>query len=297
MHPDARILEALAKLGDDRRIVRGRRLSGGEAQAVWWIELDDGTRRVAKTTPSSHAERLRSEADGLRALARAGHLLVPGVEELIELDTCAVLVMDAFDHGNASETSWRAFGRALAEHHLATDADQYGWTRDNFIGATPQINTRCDDWVRFNAEHRLGFQVRLAHCRHRLGSRGHELMQRVIDRLDSFIPRRPQPTLLHGDLWSGNALATMIDAKPSIAVIDPAVSIGDAWADIAMMRMFGEFPQCCFDAYAEVNLDQDLLEQRILVYQLYHTLNHLNLFGAGYLGSCVRIAQSLLAML
>jgi len=119
------------------------------------------------------------------------------------------------------------------------------------------------------------------------------LLRRVIERMGDFLPRKPRPALLHGDLWSGNALAARTKDGVRIGVIDPAVYVGDAWADIAMMRMFGGFPPSCLDSYHAATNDTDGVEERVLVYQLYHMLNHLNLFGGGYKGSALGIAHRL----
>src|SRR5690606_7037940 len=117
----------------------------------------------------------------------------------------------------------------------------------------------------------------------RLGRDEAALIQRVIDQLESLIPRKPKPALLHGDLWSGNALpAQDHTGRKRIALIDPAPSIGDGWADIAMMELFGGFPRACCDAYAARNPDQANIRTRIGVYQLYHILNHINIFGRSY---------------
>jgi len=111
-----------------------------------------------------------------------------------------------------------------------------------------------------------------------------------------MIPDRPKPAWLHGDLWSGNALPTTdADGSSRIAVIDPAAYIGDGWADIAMMRLFGGFPAACFHAYEQCVDDDDRIEKRIAVYQLYHVLNHLNLFGRGYAGQALAIADRLVS--
>ena len=115
-------------------------------------------------------------------------------------------------------------------------------------------------------------------------------IQSVIDRLDRLVLRRPRPSLLHGDLWSGNALPL---ADGGVAVIDPACSYGDSWFDIGMMRLFGGFPDACFDAWREGQEDRAQSSERTDVAQLYHLLNHVNLFGAGYVGQVCTIVERL----
>jgi fructosamine-3-kinase len=123
-----------------------------------------------------------------------------------------------------------------------------------------------------------------------LAGSAHSFVMDAIDAFDRVLPERPRPSLLHGDLWSGNALA-LVDG--TVAVIDPAPSVGDGLADIAMMQIFGGFPATCFRAYAQAR-GVELAEQRLAAYRLYHMLNHLLIFGSGYLGSVKREASILL---
>ena len=118
-------------------------------------------------------------------------------------------------------------------------------------------------------------------------------IQVVIDTLEDHIPLYPKPSLLHGDLWSGNAIPTGVGDDERIAVIDPACYIGDGWADIAMMKLFGGFPDPCIEAYSASVSDHAQLDSRIAVYQLYHILNHVNLFGRSYVRQAMAIAGSL----
>lgn len=269
-------------------------ISGSGDQEVRRVTLGDESTRIIKSLPLPQRDRLDAEADGLRALARSGRVTVPVCSPPVVVDQRAYLVMDEITPSRLqSDDAWIAFGRSLAEHHGSCAESRYGWHRDNYIGQTPQTNTRCDDWVRFNADHRLGFQLSLAHQRGLLSASDQALLRLVIDRLDTLIPRNPRPSLLHGDLWSGNALPTVIHGRQCIALIDPGVSVGDGWADIAMMRLFGGFPPSCHKAYMDATRDRDQIEQRVLVYQLYHMLNHLNIFGDSYRGSVISIASQL----
>jgi fructosamine-3-kinase len=295
MRSNHTIQTALKQAGLSTEIAHQRVLSGGATQQVIKLTLSDGSSRVAKLASGTEAERIRAEADGLRALREHGHLLVPE-HNLTEDDTLACLLMDHLSPANSTTNhDWTRFADELADHHQAPTGERFGWRRDNFIGATPQPNGWCDDWVEFNAEHRLGHQLRLAKEQN-ADSTITDPIERVIEHLADFIPRRPHPALLHGDLWSGNVLPTTHQGETRIAVIDPAVSIGDAWADIAMLKLFGSPPSIFFDTYEQRCQDRERVPQRILVYQLYHMLNHLNLFGGGYEGSVSSIAQRLLSM-
>jgi fructosamine-3-kinase len=208
---------------------------------------------------------------------------VPEVVEVGEHAGAAVLLMEGLDPVPAGERDWSRFGGELAALHAAAAGPAYGFDHDNHLGTTPQPNGWCDDWVRFNAERRLGHQLDLAARRGVLEPAEAAAVERVVARLGDLLPARPPPALLHGDLWHGNALACAGgDGRVRIALVDPACSFGDGWADVAMMRLFGGFPDSAFASYAAAAGSPPDIDDRIAVYQLYHALNHLNLFGRGY---------------
>ncbi len=271
-----------------------RDLSGGCIHQVSHVTLSGGVQVVAKTNRADHLPMFEEEAAGLRALAATGVVLVPEPLAVTGSGPTAVLLMTALHPQPPSSESWRRFGGELAALHASpAPGSDYGFDTDNHLGTTPQPNRWCDDWVRFNTDHRLGHQLAMATSRRLLHADEARRVERVLGRLDELIPRRPRPALLHGDLWSGNALPAIGDDGARVAVIDPACSYGDGWADIAMMKLFGGFPQDCFDAYAAAVDDREDLEQRIAVYQLYHVLNHVNLFGRGYIQQAIGLARSL----
>lgn len=279
----------------EQTIISIRDLSGGCIHRVQETCLHDGATVVAKTNSAAHLHMFQEEADGLRALAHTNTLLVPRPLAVIESAGVAVLLMTAIKSAAVSPRAWTRFGEELARLHQTDAGRRYGFQTDNHLGTTAQPNTWCDDWVRFNAEHRLGHQLDLAAKRGRLDTSEAARIQRVIDALEDHIPRQPKPALLHGDLWSGNALPACggHDATERIGVIDPACCIGDGWADIAMMKLFGGFPENCIEAYAANIPDHAQRDSRIAVYQLYHVLNHVNLFGRSYVGQAMAIAGSL----
>jgi protein-ribulosamine 3-kinase len=294
MHTDAIITHAIREAGICGPLARVQAISSDAHQSVLSIELENARRFIAKVVGNDQRERLTAEQNGLRALSQSATLHVPTTQPIVDADGHSVLIMACLETAQAArEEAWARFGDELAQHHLSHHGDAFGWEIDNFIGATPQINTRCDDWVEFNAVHRLGYQLRLARDRGLVPGSESSQVTGVIDRLDRLIPRRPHPALLHGDLWSGNVIPTPIGSETRISLIDPAVYVGDGWADIAMFRLFGSPPHAFERAYAEINADHDQLSTRILVYQLYHMLNHLNLFGTSYLGSVLRICDRL----
>ena len=193
----------------------------------------------------------------------------------------AYLLLEYLELGSAGD--FAALGRMLASAHRRP-APRFGWARDNYIGSTPQKNAWCDDWAEFWLTRRWQPQLEWA--------RGKGVNLPTIDPLPFLRNHKPQPSLLHGDLWSGNAGFT----KEGPVVFDPAVYYGDREADLAMTELFGGFPREFYQAYNETFPLDAGYEKRKHLYNLYHLLNHLNLFGGGYLGQ-VKSTLSLLGSL
>jgi fructosamine-3-kinase len=280
-------------LNDDLRAAVERALSAPTARwqpcgATGWGEawscVTAKGRYFVKLASGRHAAMLACEADGLVALARTATVRVPQVAAAGACDGMAFLALEWLDLG--AGTSGGALGRALAALHRCEAprgpaGDRFGWHRDNWIGGTPQANGWCDDWCTFFRDRRLGPQLALA------AANGFRVLRQDGERLLAMLPRlldhRPAPSLVHGDLWSGNA-ATLRDGTP--VVFDPAVYVGDREVDVAMTELFGglgaEFRSAYEDAWP---LDAGHAMRRD-VYDLYHLLNHLNLFGSAYLERC-----------
>jgi fructosamine-3-kinase len=244
-----------------------------------------------KRAPLAQREMFDAEADGLARLRQAGALRVPEVLALGSTDDEAFLVLEWLDLAEPGAVSEERLGEALAWQHR-NRGSAYGLERDNFIGATPQSNVLTGDWVAFWRERRLLFQLELAASNGhtgRLQDRGRQLA----DVMDVFFASyRPAMSLLHGDLWGGNR-AALADGTP--VVFDPAVYYGDREADIAMTYLFGSFSPRFYSAYvATWPLDQAAGTRRAL-YNLYHVLNHLNLFGGGYRAQAEGMIDRLLA--
>ena len=288
------ICRILTGQGGCDRIDRVEDLSGGCIHRVQRLTLADGARIVVKLAEASRRGLFEEEAASLRALRATGTLRVPEVFAVAADERHAVIMMESLESARASGETWARFGESLAALHHAEAGSRYGFEMDNHLGTTPQPNRWCDDWVTFNREYRLGHQLRLARAGGGLSAAEANRVQRLIDRLDAFLPTAPRPALLHGDLWSGNALPTMdVAGGVEIAVIDPATSVGDGWADIAMMKLFGGFAPATFERYAAEVTDHDLVSERLAVYQLYHVLNHVNLFGRGYAGQAMALLDGL----
>ena len=258
-------------------IGRATAASGGCIHSNWVLESGE-TRYFAKTNDAGLAATLAAEADGLVALAGTG-LRVPRPIAQGEADGRAFLVLEHLALGRGTDIAFRELGRGLARLH-AHHGGAFGWHRDNFIGLTAQSNARHGPWAEFWRRERLAPQLDLAA---RNGYRGalQALGRRVMDVVPQLLAgHAPAPSLLHGDLWSGNA-GFLADGAP--VVFDPAVYYGDAEADLAMTELFGGFPASFYEGYREVRPIDDGYPLRRVLYNLYHVLNHLNLFGSGYL--------------
>ncbi len=229
-----------------------------------------------------------AEADALRVLAAAGAVRVPRVICTGASLGHAWLVLEHIALGGPSDMP--GLGRQLAAMHRHLGPG-FGWHADNFIGASPQQNGWTGDWAEFWRTRRLGPQLDLAKANGngaRLSVEGERLLSRIDALLDGH---RPAAALLHGDLWGGNA-AFASDGTP--VIFDPAAYYGDREADLAMTELFGGFSPAFYAAYREAwPLDGGYPLRRDL-YNLYHLLNHLNLFGGGYLGQCLGAIDRLL---
>ena len=245
----------------------------------------------AKMNDADRAPMFAAEAEGLAALADAQALRLPRVIAQGSDDERAWIVMEWLELAPLDAKSGAALGRSLARLHR-TPRERFGWARDNFIGASPQVNGWSDDWHAFWRDRRLHAQLRLA-ARNRLPSRLIDRGERLAaDCAAFFATYRPIPSLLHGDLWSGNA-AALEGGMP--CVFDPAVYVGDREADLAMTEMFGGFPGDVGVAYrTEFPLDDGYTVRREL-YNLYHVLNHANLFAGNYVAQAAQSIERLVA--
>ena len=250
-----------------------------------------GTDYFVKLNNASQLDMFVAEADGLNELRQCTALHIPVPVCYGNDEQSAWLVMENLSLGGRGDPVVLAEG--LAAMHRITAA-QYGWFRSNTIGATPQENTCSDDWIEFWQRHRLQFQLDLAERRGaaaRLLSQGERLLLDLPVLFDSY---QPVASLLHGDLWSGN-YAYLPSGEPTL--FDPAVYYGDREADLAMTELFGGFGADFYAAYNNAwPLDSGYRTRKTL-YNLYHILNHFNMFGGGYLGQAQRMMDSLLSEL
>ena len=246
----------------------------------------------------NHAARVamfEAEADGLAEIAASRTVRVPeplcfGADKQY---SWLVLEWLPLSSAGLSRESAARLGEHLAAMH-AVHAERFGWVRDNTIGSTPQSNRQEQSWIVFWREHRLRPQLELAQ-RNGHRARLQIVGERLLERLPAlFSGHDPRPSLLHGDLWGGNA-AAIVDGTP--VIFDPAVYYGDREADLAMTELFGGFPASFYSAYHAASPLSAGYAVRRELYNLYHVLNHLNLFGAAYLRQGEAMIDGLLAEL
>jgi fructosamine-3-kinase len=245
----------------------------------------------AKVNDAERKEVFEAEADGLEALRAAQAVNVPRVVAVGADDEQSWLVLQWLELGALDPHSAANLGVALAAQHRKPQ-EQFGWGRDNFIGASTQPNGWSVDWLAFWRDRRLMTQLRLA-ARNRLPSRMIDRGERLAADCDAFFTNyTPAKSLLHGDLWGGNAAA--IEGQVP-AVFDPAVYVGDREADIAMTELFGGFPKDFLAAYRAAWAPDDGYPTRRGFYNLYHVLNHANLFAGGYVRQAEQSIEALIA--
>jgi len=250
-----------------------------------------GRAYFVKTNAPGLAEMFAAEATGLDEIGRTRTVRVPRHVCHGTGPTASWIALEFLELQSPDDRGMRALGRSLARLHRVMGG-RHGWQRDNTIGSTPQINTPTADCIAFWREQRLGFQLELAVAKGH-GGRLIEGGRRLMEQLPAFFTGyAPAPSLLHGDLWSGNAGMT---ASGEPVIYDPAVYYGDREADLAMTELFGGFPHSFYDAYrTEYPLDAGY-ETRKHLYNLYHVLNHLNLFGGGYRAQAEGMIERLLS--
>lgn len=232
---------------------------------------------------------LASECDGLTALAGSNAIKVPRPVMLESLGPTSVLVSDFIELGTP-RCRYRALAsdlHAMHSHHGAA----FGWHRDNYIGQSRQINAQCGNWLEFFLNHRIMHQLELAFENGHLDSSWPPSEQLPDAVTEILRHHHPKPSLLHGDLWSGN-LGFNPDGTP--VIFDPAVYFGDYETDLAMTALFGGLPDSFYSMYQSLQPMAQGWELRRSVYNLYHILNHLNIFGRGYLAHATELMASII---
>ncbi len=263
-------------------------VGGGDISHAARVRLADGRQALVKWHADALPGLFTAERRGLELLGSANALRVPAVlaqSEAVDRDTLskrcpAFIVLEWLGRGSSTRDVAEILGRGLATMHRVT-VTTFGLDHDNFIGANPQPNQPAEDWVTFFREQRLRFQMELARRKGRLPSQRARRLEKLLAHLGDWLPAHPPASLLHGDLWGGNWLVT---ASGEPALIDPAVYYGHREAELAFTELFGGFPTAFYGAYNQTWPLDSGYEERKDMYNLYHLLNHLNLFGEGYGG-------------
>lgn len=287
------IAQALAvATGQAFLVAKSRPVSGGSINQAVCLE-GSGRRFFVKFNAAECLPMFQAEAAGLQAMAQTAALRVPRpIAHGLDCDR-SWLALEFVDFGRPGPATSGRLGEGLATLHGQV-AGQFGWSRDNTIGSTAQLNTWTDDWKAFFADKRLAYQLSLAR-QNGAPSTLIDLGQSVREAVPQFFSNyEPVPSLLHGDLWSGNCAADT-DGEP--VVFDPATYYGDREADLAMTELFGGFDDSFYEAYSAAwRLDPGYSTRKDL-YNLYHVLNHFNLFGGGYAVQANDLANRLLAQI
>lgn len=279
-----------AHTGNAFRITSACPVGGGSMHTALRVEDATGSAYFVKLGDAASAPMFEAEADGLAAIAASASFRTPAVIACAVDGAHAFIVLEHLDlRPLQSAEDGERFAEALVRLHRDR-GDTFGWPRDNFIGRNPQQNTPHANWAHFFVEHRL--RPQFAQAREKgFGNDLHREGERLFDRVPAlFLDYRPQESLLHGDLWHGNA-GVLADGTP--VVFDPAVHRGDRESDLAMSELFGGFPASFYVEYRKAWPLHEDYERRKLLYSLYHVLNHLNLFGRGYLREAMRLANRL----
>lgn len=261
---------------------------GGDINRAARAELADGTSVFVKHRPGAPPGTYAVEADGLDWLAKAGSLRIPDVRGVGDDSEPRILVLEWIEQGRRGPAHDEELGRGLAALHTA-GADRFGYPIDNLIGSIAQPNGRRRDWPSFYGEQRILAMTRTAIDNGRLPASFGARAERLATRLPELLGPPEPPARLHGDLWSGNAIA---DSSGAPVIVDPAVYGGHREVDLAMMRLFGGFSDRVFAAYEEVAPLAPGASERVRLLQLYPLVVHVVLFGGSYVGSVDRTLEA-----
>lgn len=278
--------------GENVQIERGFPVQGGDINKSYGIQLSNGNLLFMKSNEKSKVDFFVKEVHNLKAIAKTNTIATPkilgfGTEDGEEVGY-SFLLLDFVELGNLDADFWENFAETLGNMHKSTteafiskedlaEGKIFGFYEDNYIGKTKQINSPKITWVDFFRENRLAPQFKMAEKY--FSTEDSKLIDKLLDNLADFLIEPRSPSLLHGDLWAGNV---MCDTKPQAMLIDPACYVGHPEADIAMTELFGGFSDRFYAAYKNTGLLQPQYEERRDLYNLYHLINHLNMFGESY---------------
>ena len=262
------------------RIISTRPLSGGDINQAAKVETREGFWFAKWNSADAFPGMFEAEAKGLELLRRAGELFVPAVVGFGEMQNESMLLLEYVDSKRENPGFWHDFGRSLAAMHKHTEV-YFGLDHHNYIGSLPQYNHKKDSWVDFFISCRLEEQIKMARNKGRIDKTTITRFERLYGRLNDFFPQE-KPSLLHGDLWSGNF---MTSHKGDACIIDPAVYYGHRLMDLGMTKLFGGFSHEFYDAYHNEFPLESNWREAIEIANLYPLMVHVNLFGGGYMGT------------
>ena len=264
-------------------------MAGGSINSAFLLTDKNGQQYFVKTNQPGQLAMFEAEAHGLQALASSHTLRVPETVCFGENPAQSYIVLEYLDMCGSADQ--RLLGEQLAAMHRVT-AEKFGWEIDNTIGATFQPNSWTADWLTFWREQRLGFQLQLA-AKNGYGGELQSLGEKLLLEMPKlFSGRKLKASMLHGDLWGGN-VAGLKDGTP--VIYDPAFYYGDREADLAMTYVFGGFTADFYASYQQAFPLDDGFAVRKIFYNIYHIINHLNMFGGGYHGQAINMLEQVLA--
>ena len=279
--------------GDSTEIKTSLPVGGGDINEASCLVLNNAEKVFVKSNRSDRLGFFEAEEAGLAAIKATGTLSVPEIigKGIDEKRSIAFLMMRFVEGRQRTGDFWSIFGCELAQMHLAgtgsfTGEGSFGFFDDNYIGATKQINDVKDNWIDFFRECRLEPQFKMAE--RYFNDADIKGFVRLLDRLPDIMEEPKKPSLLHGDLWSGNFI---VGTDGKAWLIDPAAYVGHFEADLAMTELFGGFREEFYRAYNEVKPVGAGYKDRKEIYNLYHLMNHLNLFGPAYLSEVLRTVR------
>ena len=272
------------------KVNSSKTLAGGSISQSKCITGKDGRKFFCKENDLRFLPFFEVEAVALKQIKTTNTIRVPNVITFGKTASSSFLVLEFIEEGSTSPKGQELMGKQLASMHKK-EQPFFGWEKDNCIGSTPQPNPKSENWVDFYREHRLQHQLQLAAQK----GRSFDNAERLLLNLEYFFETySPQPSLLHGDLWGGNASH---DSSGNPFIFDPATYYGDREVDIAFTYMFGGFSSSFYQGYEkEYPLDGGFAIRKPL-YNLYHELNHFNLFGGGYASSAQSSINQLVSRL
>lgn len=282
--PDAVANAFVKAIGE--KILEIRSIHGGDINDAWKVSTRHNHYFVKVNNSAQAHQMLSTELKGLELLSASQVISTPTPLTCEEAGGYSFLVLPYIEEGIKNNIFWDSFGQQLAQLHQQTQ-EQYGLHFNNFIGWLPQSNTLHTSWVDFYIQERLAPQLKMARDKGLISEKLVNTFELFFQKLYGLLPDE-SPALLHGDLWSGNFLAS---AEGLPVLIDPAPYYGHREVDLAMTRLFGGFSPTFYQSYQYSFPLLPGFEQRVSLYQLYYLMVHVNLFGESYLSSVLQIVR------